>query len=97
MGEGIKRQTKSKGGVALYLHDTIKYEIRNDPSLFVQGELESVFAELNRDGNKAKQVYIVPSSSAILSLQQYENTLQKLTSYKHTVILGTDQNFNLLK
>ena len=102
------KQTKSRGGVALYLHDTIKHEIRNDLSLFVQGEFESVFVEINRDGYKtiagenyrdtiAGEIYTDTNSNAILSLQWYENILQKLTSYKHTVIMGTDQNFTLLK
>ena len=40
------RKTKSRGGVALYIRNDMKYKRRTDIELNVEGEFESIFAEI---------------------------------------------------
>ena len=94
------RQSNAKGGgVAIYIKNEYDYKVREDLSLFDQGEFESIIVEVVKENKKAivGEIYRVPNTNITSSLAKYENLLQQLESYTHPIILGTDQNFNLLQ
>lgn len=92
------RKKKSRGGVAIYLHKRHQYLIRNDLAIFVEGEFESIFIEIKAPKKTLiGEVYRVPNTNPTSSLENYDAILQKITNYTNPVIIGTDQNFNLLK
>ena len=41
-------------------------------------------------------IYRVPGNCENISIQIYENVLQKLSSFRCDIMVGTDQNFNYL-
>ena len=88
----------SRGGVAIYIRSNISYTVRDDLSTFIEGEYESLFIEANIHGKKIimGEIYRTPASNANKSVEYYETTLEKLKKEKR-VIIGTDQNFDLLK
>jgi len=89
------RINKTKGGVAIYIHDSIEYTRRDDLSLFIEGEFESIFIETNTK-MVVGEVYRIPNSNPIISLERYDSILVKLKNVKN-VMIGTDQNFDLMK
>jgi hypothetical protein len=93
------RKKLSKGGVAMYISNTINFKVRNDVGIFEEGEFESIFIETL--GNKSSaiigEIYRMPNTNAQRSLEMYESILNKLGNTYSTVIIGTDQNFDLLK
>ena len=44
------RKIKAKGGVAIYIRDNIQYNLREDLSIFIEGEFESIFIESINNG-----------------------------------------------
>jgi hypothetical protein len=88
----------SRGGIAMYIRSNISYTVRDDLSTFIEGEYESLFIEANIHGKKTimGEIYRTPGSNANKSVEYFENTVEKLKNEKQ-VILGTDQNFDLLK
>ena len=93
------RKIKSKGGVAIYIRDNIQYNLREDLSIFIEGEFESIFIESINNGQTSivGEIYRIPNTSVNLSIQRYEEILQKMESSNSQVIIGTDQNFVYLK
>ncbi len=94
------KSDKTKGGgVAIYVKNTFNFEIRHDLSVFHEREFESLFIEINSKTHKAiiGEIYRVPNSNVNQSLGFYESIINKLSNYKHDIIIGTDQNFDLLK
>lgn len=87
------------GGVAIYVKECYNYEIRHDLSIFDEGNFESIFIEVNSKSDKliVGEIYRIPNSNVDQSLEYYESTISKLINYKHNIIIGTDQNFDLLK
>ena len=61
-------------------------------------EFESLFIEVTYNSHSITvgEIYRVPNSNGLLSIQRYEALLDKLNHAGNDVILGTDQNFNLL-
>jgi len=92
------RQNMMRGGVAIYLRDDCAFKIRDDLITFNEGEFESIFIETILTGQKTiiGEIYRIPGTSTATSLELYDATLNKLKRENH-VILGTDQNFDLLK
>ena len=92
------RKTKRSGGVAIYIKCELNYIVRQDLSVFHEGEFESLFIEIKSKENKAiiGEIYRVPNTDISESLNRFETIFSKLHNYKHTVIIGTDQNINLL-
>ena len=39
------RKIKSKGGVSMYIRDNIQFNLREDLSIFIEGEFEYIFVE----------------------------------------------------
>lgn len=93
------RKHMVKGGVAIYIRDTIQFKIRDDLSLFKEGEFESVFIETCDKHHPAiiGEIYRIPNTNAQLSLERFTTTLNKLEKVNKQVIIGTDQNFDYLK
>jgi len=93
------RKIKSKGGVAIFIRDNIQYNLREDLSIFIEGELESIFIESINNGQTSVvgEIYRIPNTSVNLSIQRYEAILHKMESSNSQVIIGTDQNFDYLK
>ena len=93
------RQIKSKGGVAIYLRDDLKYKLRDDLSIFIEGEFESLFIEICGQSSPilVGEIYRTPHSNIQSSLERYSMVLQKLNNLNHTIIIGTDQNIDYLK
>ena len=89
----------ARGGVAIYINNKFNYNIRSDLSIFKSGKFESIFIELKSSDHKAiiGEIYRVPNTSEVESIQNYETILKQIQNYKHTKIIGTDQNFNYLQ
>lgn len=93
------RENKPRGGVLIYIHKRYQFKELDDASVFVQGEFESIFAEVehNREKLIVGEIYRIPNTNTNISLARYESVIQQLSSYKHPIIIGTDQNFNFMK
>jgi hypothetical protein len=89
----------SKGGVAIDVRDTINFKMRDDLSLYVEGEFESIFIETCDKYSPAiiGEIYRIPNTNAQTSLERFKTTLNKLEHANKQIIIGTDQNFDYLK
>ena len=92
------RTNKSRGGVAIYIRKNIEYKLREYLDIFVEGEFESIFLETVINNNKTviDEIYRVPNSNINQSIERYDEIFSKIKDAKN-VIIGTDQNFDLLK
>ena len=90
---------KAEGGVAIYIRDNIQYTLREDLSIFIEGEFESIYIESITNGQTSivGEIYRIPNTNVNLSIQRYEAILHKTESSNSQVIIGTDQNFDYLK
>jgi len=94
------RKTKSRGGVSVLLKSNIRFTERPDLSLFEEGKFESVFVELHRTGRCnviIGEVYRVPGTSEDDFLKNYEQIVTTVRSERKQIVVGTDQNLDLLK
>ena len=85
--------------MSIYAIDNLCATIRDDLSIFQEGILESKFVELRlRDKPTIiGEVYRVPGTSEDLFLSYVLRTFEKIRSENKYVIMGTDQNIDLLK
>jgi len=93
------RQDRKGGGIAIYVHNSLSYSIRDDLCINIEKEFESLFIEIK---GKIKstligEVYRVPNSNIRLSVERFHDIANKLKNIREDVILATDQNFDLLK
>jgi hypothetical protein len=88
-----------RGGVAMYLKDNIKYKLRNDLEIHIDGEFECLFieAQLNNKQVIVGEVYRVPNTNEIDSIARFDQILNNLENSKLDIIIGTDQNFDYIK
>ena len=94
----INREQKPRGGVAMYIHEKHDFIVRKDLSTFIEGQFESIFVEIKLPKPAiVGEIYRVPNSNATLSIKRYDDIIQKLNNYRFPVLIGTDQNFDLLK
>ena len=93
------RKIKAIGGVAIYIRDNIQYNLREDLSIFIEGEFESMFIEsINNDQTSiVSEIYRIPNTNVNVSIQRYEAMLHKTENSNSQFIIGTDQNFDYLK
>jgi len=95
------RKTNCRGGVAIYIKDSIKFSNRPDLEINHDGEFESIFIEATVNNNTTSvlvgEVYRVPNTSESVSVERYEHIINKLTSTGKDLILCTDQNFDYFK
>ena len=61
---------KAKGGVAIYIRDNIQYNLRENVSIFKEGEFESIFIESINNGQTsiAAEIYRIPNTNVNLSI-----------------------------
>jgi hypothetical protein len=93
------REMNRRGGVAMYLKDNIKYKLRNDLEIHIDGEFECLFieAQLNNKQVIVGEVYRVPNTNEIDSIARFDQILNNLENSKLDIIIGTDQNFDYIK
>ncbi len=93
------RCTNSRGGVAIYIKNDIKYIRREDLEINHDGEFESVIIEATI-GNKnviVGEIYRVPNTSEAISVERYDQLISNLNPTTKNIIIGTDSNFDYLK
>lgn len=93
------RKNGSRGGVAIFANTSIPYKIRDDLALNVDNEFESLFIECQYKMTPVVvgEIYRIPNSNVKLSIERFHTIMNRLKSIKSDIILGTDQNFDLLK
>lgn len=93
------RQVLAKGGVAIYVRDNIPFKIREDLSVFHEGEFETIFIETTGANHRTivGEIYRIPNTSETASIERFEVLLNRLQQTGSNVIIGTDQNFDYLK
>lgn len=86
------------GGVAIYILNEIPFNIRWDLCLNYEKEFETIVIEatLNKQKLIIGEVYRVPNTSEKDSVDRYKSFIEKLQQGNSDIIIGTDQNFNLL-
>jgi len=70
------RENRSKGGVAIYIYDEHNYKVREDLSNFIEGEYETIFAEIKSQPHNLNigEIYRIPGTSENLSIERYDAT-----------------------
>ena len=94
------RENRTKGGVAIYIRNNHTFKTRDDLSIFIEGEYETIFVEINSKPNNLiiGEIYRVPNTPEKLSVERYDATLSTLINNKNCdIILGSDINFDFLK
>ena len=86
------------GGVAIFIRDDIHFKVREDLTLNYGTEFESIFIETTNSSDNAivGEIYRVPNTNEVESIKRYEDVARALSSYKGSVIIGTDQNFDFM-
>ena len=84
--------------MAIYIRNDIDFIIKDDIGLFIEGEMESIFVETTHKGHKmlVGEIYRVPNTDPVVAIERYDNILDKIQNV-HNVIIGMDQNLDLLK
>lgn len=92
------RENKSKGGVAIYVHKNLRYIERADISIFKEGLFESCFVEIPTKNRNivVGEVYRIPGTNEASFLSDYESIVQKVKDERKDLIIGADQNMDLL-
>lgn len=93
------RKNISRGGVAIYVNEKIRFKERKDLNLFKEGQFESCFVEV-LTGNKnliVGEIYRVPSTKEVDFINDYHQLIDKITKENKEIIIGTDQNLDFLK
>ena len=77
------RNNLNRGGVAIYVNNKHTFKLRDDLAVNVAGIFESIFIEVNSDYLKAivGEIYRVPNTNEINSINMFENVIQKLHNY----------------
>ena len=93
--------SSSRGGVALYINNTLKFKIISDISYFEEGLYESCFIEISTtDISKsivAGEIYRVPNTDETLFINKYEEITNIILEENKEMIIGTDQNLDFIK
>ncbi len=98
------RDDDNRGGVGLYIKDTINYIIRNDLSVFIPHVFESLFIEISDNlkscQNKIVGVIYRPNTQPRADLDIFSSTLMDtidiIESERTHCIIAGDFNINLL-
>ena len=92
------RCTSSGGGVGIYINNRLSFNRFPDFDGNEEGQFESIAAEI-RIGTRRiviAEVYCPPNTSEIVAIEKFTRFLG-LFHNRRDVIIGTDQNFDLLK
>ena len=79
------RENRTKGGVAIYIRNNHTFKTRDDLSIFIEGEYETIFVEINSKPNNLiiGEIYRVPNTPEKLSVERYDATLSTLINNKN--------------
>ena len=93
------RKHSRGGGVAIYIKDGLHFKMRDDLSIFEEGLYESIFIEVNIDNKKIiiGEIYRPPNTNIVDFNNKYSSLLDKIKHEKKSLIIGSDQNINLIK
>ena len=91
----LERDVKFSG---IYVKDDLHFKIRKDSTVNYGQEFESIFVEIDHNSHVfiVGEIYRVPNTNKLESIQRYEALLSQLSNFNGNVIVGTDHNFNLL-
>ena len=88
------------GGVAIFVSDVLKYKMRDDLTRNMQNEFESIFVEISttRMGKiLVGEIYRAPNTNLGNAIDRYLDVIKKCSRGNPHVVIGTDQNVDLLK
>ena len=90
------------GGLAILLRNDFQYVRLKEKEINVTKEFESLIIEIAPQNNSKPistlvEIYRNPQSSERLSVDRYQDLLNNLDKDNKDIIIGTDQNMNLLK
>ncbi len=93
------RERMRRGGIAIYIRQDLQCNRRDDISINVEGEFESLFLEISGScpPSLIGEIYRVPNTNRKTAIDRFTELLNNLKLYKHCVLIGTDQNFDFLK
>ena len=84
----------------MYIATDFNYKERPDLSVNVDGEFESIFAEIKvKDGNHnliIGEICRVPGTNETESIARFEEVITSISQTNNDVIIGTDQNFDYI-
>ncbi len=96
-----KHRAKSKGGgVVLYLRKDFKYQLRDDLSVFEEGQFVSIFVEITSRKNDRRligEIYIPGETNANQFCETYDELIGKMSQENAKIIIGDDLKMDLLK
>jgi len=82
----------------MYINNNIQYNLRDDISIFYEGEFESIFIETleaKGKGTVVGEIYRIPNTNMKISLESFESIISQIDGHSSTII-GTDQNIDFL-
>lgn len=93
------RSNGKRGGVAIYVLDSLSFKLRDDLTLNFDNQFETIFIEVKHGNSNilVGEIYRTPNSPMKQSVERFQNIINELNGYRYDVILGTDQNFDLIK
>lgn len=93
------RKVGMRGGIAMYILNSLPYVTREDLEINIDLEFESLFVEVKtkEQNTIVGEIYRVPNTNERSSIERFHNVANKLKGIKCDIIIGTDQNFDLLK
>jgi hypothetical protein len=91
------RQTKTKGGVAIYITNSLSHTRREDIEINIEGEFETLFVEIDKHKLILGEIYRIPNTNENKSVERYNTIINKIMNTKLNMVIGTDQNMDLLK
>ena len=94
-----RHRTKSRGGgVSIYLKNSHDFKIRDDLSIYEEGIFESLFVEVTLDKKQVLvgEIYKPPNTDVKYFNEKYNYIIEKIKSEKKQLIIGSDQNINLI-
>ena len=95
---GKQRQHHKCGGVGIFVKKSLSFKPRDDLSVFIECEFESVFIEIfnGKEHTIVGEVYRVPGTDCRASIANYESIITQVNNEHKNIVIGTDQNINLL-
>ncbi len=76
-----KNRTYAKrGGVGIYVRDTIKFSMKEDISLFEESKFESIFieAETKDKSTIVGEIYRIPNTSELESIEYFDTVINRI-------------------
>ena len=85
----------------MYISDNFSFIERPDLGINHEGEFECIFAEVKGNINEKNlivgQIYRPPNTNERCAISRYEQVMSGICNTKNNIIIGTDQNFDLMK